>query len=512
MSTPNASLADVGLRARIGSFFYGEEVPYGLAIVRILMSFSLFLAMVIRWPHARELYSTDGAPTPIWMMYNYPNFLPEPSGAVAVVIESVLLLALIASCLGWCTRLSLVLATAGYFYLNALDSVSTMTKYSVIALHVMFLLCFSQCGTIWSVDNWLRRSRLRARGLPSYLANRPRQFSAAPRRLMQLLIALVYLGAAATKLHTPAFFTGEQLQTWMITEYNYPNMFGNHLAMHLPLLVACAYLSIAWEILFIFLVWRRIGRLIMLAMGVGFHVMTWLALGLYLFPVICISAYFAFFDASDVEHLRNLFTRWRVQGGAFRAALGRALGTPIRSLPPAMSAGSCYALFAILIVATITGGLAAEYKLDPYAIRRPEGPRPLKELDPAYVAEVTGPTKRIRTEDKVFAFDVGTILAAGAVLDRRTQFRQGEKIQVQCVLTTPHEDMWVECNLRDSENRTVDTVDLPVAVDAMRALFYYNIGDCLMPGSYYLALKISGEEVMRREITILPRIKSASAN
>ena len=70
---------------------------------------------------------------------------------MAVAIASVVILTLITGCLGWCTRLSLGVCTTGYIYLNMLDIIGTMNKYTVIAGHMLFLLSFSQCGAVWSI-------------------------------------------------------------------------------------------------------------------------------------------------------------------------------------------------------------------------------------------------------------------------------------------------------------------------------------------------------------------------
>src|SRR5690606_41945938 len=61
--------------------------------------------------------------------------------------------------LGWRTRLSVSLSFVLYTYLNLLDSVSTITKYSCIASHALLLLSLSNCGAVWSVDHWLKRRR-----------------------------------------------------------------------------------------------------------------------------------------------------------------------------------------------------------------------------------------------------------------------------------------------------------------------------------------------------------------
>jgi hypothetical protein len=178
---------------------------------------------------------------------------------------------------------------------------------------------------------------------------------------------------------------------------------------------------------------------------------------------------------------------------------------------PALQPSWSYGTFTALAIITGLGGIGVEYRLDRYGVRRPEGPYALKEMDRKHVDEMLAPPGRIRNEDKVFLFDVGSIVLGGAVFDRRSQFRQGETVRIECDLSPPHEDLWIECNLHDSENRTVDTIGVFVTVEDHRTMFYYNLGDCTMPGKYDLVLRIAGEELMRRSITVLPRSGSASA-
>jgi Vitamin K-dependent gamma-carboxylase len=509
---PTLGIPRQTFRERVRDFFYAPEVPYGIALTRILICFTLLFVMVPRWYFARELFSTDGAPISLWDAYRTHAWVPNPTGAVAVAVATVVILTLITGCLGWCTRVSLIVCTMGYIYLNMLDIIATMNKYTVIAGHLLFLLCFSQCGAVWSIDNWLRRSRLRRQGVPPELADQPLRYPAVSRRLVQLFIALVYFGAATTKLKVPAYFTGEQLQSWMITAYNVPNYFGSYVAMHPSLLVIFGYVGLAWETMFIFLCWRGIGRVSMLTLGFIFHFMTWATLGLWVFPPVCWAAYLAFTNEDDVAWFRSVFARWRARGRGLLAAIGglfrqRELGT-LPSISPAWSTG----IFACVVVATAVGGVGVEYKLDPYGIRRPEGPYTLKEADPKKVAEMLGPTARLRNEDKVILFDVGSVVVGGAVLDRRTTFHQGETVRAQCGLCPPHEDMWIECNLHDSENRVVDTVGVFVSTEENRPMFFYSLGECTMPGDYQLVLRVSGDEIMRRPIKVLPRSTACLAN
>ena len=139
-ASPFSDQTRTGLRARISSFFFAEETPFGLALVRICMCVACLLVTVPRWIHSRELYSTDGAPSPLALNYGYADLLPIPSGGGAVALMTILTFCCLTACIGWCTRASLAISAVLYTYLNLLDSISTMTKYSVITSHVLFLL------------------------------------------------------------------------------------------------------------------------------------------------------------------------------------------------------------------------------------------------------------------------------------------------------------------------------------------------------------------------------------
>jgi Vitamin K-dependent gamma-carboxylase len=503
MNTGLADNSKRGIRAQLREFFYAEEVPYGLALLRISISIAVLFAMLPRWPYARELYSSDGAPVPVWAVYGHAPLFPEPSGEVAVAIHSVLLLAAFTACLGLCTRFSMIVMTAGYVFLNSLDSLGTMNKYSVIASHLVFLLCFSQCGAVWSLDSWLRRSRLRRQGVPAEIADAPLRFAAWPRRLVQLFVGAVYIGAAVTKVKIPAYFTGEQLQTWMITSYNVPNPIGNYFAPYPALLTIFGLVCLVWECAFMFLAWRGFARIAMLVIGTTFHIMTLLTLGLWLFPVVCISAYFSFVNEADVAWFDRLFAGWRERGRGLAAAVGRLFRHRQWPVLPALDPAWAQAAFAILAVATACGGVAFEYKLDRYGMRRPEGPYALKELDPAYVAEELRPTERVRNEDKVLLFDIGSRVICGAIVDRKSVFVQGDLMKAECDLVPPHEDLWLTVELQDADHRIMDTTGSSMSADSMRTVFDYHLGESMPTGDYSLLLKIGGDEIIRRPFKLL---------
>jgi hypothetical protein len=505
-----ATASSSGFVAAVRDFFHGTETPYRLALVRICLAFAILFPTAYRWYYSREIFSTDGSGISLWSIYGYPCPWLEPNGTAAVAIHSVVILALVTTCLGWCTRLSLVLAATGYTYLNMLDILSTLNKSSAIASHFLILLCFTQCGSVWSIDSWLARRRLLRQGVSPDQLPAPPLGARWPRRLIQLVLAMVYFSAAVTKLQVRGYFTGEHLQTWMLSTIHTPNFLGGSLALHPAMLVVGAYFTVIWELLFLFIVWKPMLRSFVLALGAFFHLMTCLTLGLFIFPMICVSAYPAFATDGQIEWFGRKATDLRDwianRLGPSLRGLAASFGEALPTVNPAWSRG----IFAAALVTTGVSGVALEYKLDRFGLHRPEGPYQLPELPMEEAAQLLAPDRRIANEDKVLNFDIGSVFVGGCLLDRRTTFRQGETVRAQCGLIPPHENMWIQCNLHDSENRVVETNGLFLSCEMLRALFYYSLGDCIAPGKYSLVLKIADEEIMRRPITVLPRHGTAA--
>ncbi|HLQ46902.1 MAG TPA: HTTM domain-containing protein, partial [Planctomycetaceae bacterium] len=344
-----------------------------------------------------------------------------------------------------------------------------------------------------------------------------------PRRLMQVLIGVVYFGASITKLHTPSYFSGDQLLHWMMTNVNNANPVGEWMTLFPAILVVFSYICVVWEMLFVFLCWRGWSRLIMLVMGIIFHVMTTLTLGLYLFPITCIATYFSFVNSDDVvswsarwrRGKRRYGERWRPRFAivAFvpRAVFGwlRPLLTTVgQRLNPVMSLG----LFVFLATTLTVGAVEIEYRCDPYGERRPHGPYALREIDPQLAKRMFAGDQRIREYDKFLAFDVGTEMFGGMVLGQKETFRHGESIIVQCTLSPPHSDMWVECNLHDASDVLLDRVGQVVVRSQLRGNFLYRACAALQPGTYYLVLRTGGQEITRRKIQIVDGACRALAN
>ena len=499
---------------RLGSpvdrFFFAPEVPYGLALLRITLPLALMGLVLPRWYVVRELFSTDGAIAQISGGYGIPKLMPEFSGTIAVALYAIMIFALLCASAGWCSRVSLAISAVLFTYFSMLDYVSTMTKYTVIASHVLAILAFSGCGSLWSVDAWLAgRKRSHWPGEPSVEYER---FPAWPRRLVQIFIGVVYFGAAVTKIRTPLFFTGDMLQYWMQTHINFKHPIGEYLSLYPILLVGFAYITVVWEITFIFLCWKGFWRSFILPVGILFHFMTTLTLGLIMFPIVCYCTYLAFLNEDDVRWCACWFRRQCRRSAWLKTAVSQAvawrnrLGTPIGWKSPARAAFVfSMALFAV-------ANVEAERWLDLYGERRPEGRYALTPMAPEEAVKILSPSETYRISDRFFAIDLGTILVGDRLANRRSEFRQGETLVAQCNLTPPHEDMYIECKLHNDDNRIVERFGTIATREMFRTNFRYHVTDAVPPGDYTLVVETAGRPVMQKKFQVLPRHGNAAAN
>jgi hypothetical protein len=435
------------------------------------------------------LYSSDGAPAPLWEAYGWTECFPILPASAAVAAYWALMFLLLAVSLGWMTRFSLIAATVLYMYFTPLDMISTMNKYTVLSGHALFLLSLSHCGSLWSIDALLRRRRSPEAPL------RPR-FPIWPQRLIQLLIGIVYLAAAFTKLHTPNFFSGDHMVFWMLTETTASNPIGDWMSMYPAVAPFTAYATMIWEVVFIFISWRGAGRLLMLSIGVVFHALTYGMLGLIVFPLLYCVLYLAWLHEADVERISAW---WRRRTG--RAATERPSAAAVVCLvresgwySPAASAG----MFALLGAATMLLSAEIERRSDCYGDNSPQGRAALQFVPPERVRELLRGDTAIRPQDKVFAFDVGSQVVGGILADHQDAFGYGEDVVVQCSLLPPHEDMWVEFNLHDTQGRIVSRNGQFAPREQMRVTHTHRFGEGLPPGEYLWVLRFDGQDIAER--------------
>ncbi|MCG6158511.1 HTTM domain-containing protein [Rubinisphaera margarita] len=480
-------------------FFFARQVPYGMALMRISLTAVMLFVMGSRWTRVRELFSADGAAAPLADNFGFFNFLPLMSGPVAVTCYTFMLLAMVLLIVGWKTRLAATSVFILFTYFTLQDSLSTITKYSVIASHGFMLLAISQCGAVWSVDRWLELKRQGVKA-PLRLLGTGRAVEMWPQRLVQIFIGFVYFGAAITKLQTSTFFTGDQLRFWLLSNVNHYNPVGELFSAYPALLIPGGYVTIIWEIAFLFAVWQKRMRIPMLLLGAMFHGMTTLLLGLFIFPLVCISIYLAFTTPNDIQNLR-----------AFGAGLSRrypALQTLLRIPHRATVAigEGCLRLgtrgLVPVCLAVIAAGLYFEHSADRFGTRRAEGRYQLQPLSHEQAMTMLRTHDQIREEDKLLSLDIGNWMIGGRVTEFGTTFEAGDFLMVQANMIPPFDDLYLKCDLHNSRGGVMQQIEGALTRENFRYTFGYHLPTDLAAGEYQFVLNCNNVEIARRTITV----------
>jgi len=489
--------------AGFNRFFFDRQIPYGMALVRICLPTVLLIEMSLRWRWVVEFYSAEGAPAPIAAAYGMGELLPFLSGSWAVAGFTLMLLLMASLIVGWNSRLSAAGVFVLYTYFTMQDSLSSLTKYSVIGSHMFLMLSLCECGAVWSVDRMLELKRQGISRANRWLGE-GRAVEIWPQRLLQLFTGIVYFGAAVTKLQTSTYFSGDQMRLWLLTDVNHWNPVGEILSLQPALLVPMCYIAIIWEITFLFMVWKKPFRVPYLAIGALFHFMTTLTLGLYVFPLVCFSLYMSFVTEDDVNWWRELAAK---RSGLFRS-VGRVVTAPYRLLLETITPVARFGQigFAALMLAMTALGLVSHRAMDLYAANTPSGRYELQPMDPQDAKRLLRTDRVIREQDKLLSFDIGKYQIGGVVVETGKIFKPGDKIFAQANLIPPHDDLFVECQLVSERGLVFDQSNGIASRENFRYTFNYLLPDTLRDGTYQFILKLNNQEVARQSFEFVSQV------
>ena len=241
----------------------------------------------------------------------------------------------------------------------------------------------------------------------------------------------------------------------------------------------------------------------MLGLGVLFHVMTLLTLGLIVFPIITISMYAAFFGESDFQ---RGFARLR----RFARRRGKRLHFAWPARPNWLTPNASAIGFCVTVSILTLGGVKLEQALDPYQMNGADGPLALQPLPADDARWLMAQEPTIRPIDKLLAFDVGSVTLAGMLADSRQEFTHGETALVQCSVIPPHEDLWVEVNLHDASGHVVERRGQVLTRDRIRTHFAYALKESLPVGEYEFVLRYNDEEIARRPVRLMSDSRQGS--
>ena len=164
-------------------------------------------------------------------------------------------------------------------------------------------LAISHCGSVYSVDQWIRGRKGQGSGRArTSIAN------TISTRMIQLHICIVYLFAGLGKLQGTTWWNGEAV--WgTIASYEYQTLDFTWLAEYMWLVNLITLITLAWEVAYAFLIWPRMTRPIFLAIAFLVHIGIGLAMGMLTFGLVMVIGNMAFIDERWFRNTANSRSR-----------------------------------------------------------------------------------------------------------------------------------------------------------------------------------------------------------
>jgi hypothetical protein len=491
------------------AFFFAPESPRITALIRIVLGATLLYDALAHWRYAVELYSTAGPPMPIFIRRladddeerldsverektSPPRVeqtlpVPVPTPTAAVLAHTLLVFSLLSMTLGWHTRASLAASIVLSLWLAPLDLAGTFAKHSVIALHLQVLLLFSCSGAVWSLDALFARAR-----------DHCRLASVCPRRLIQILICCIYVGAAMTKIKTPAFVNGDLVMFSLIDDHWGGSRLGIWLSTipHLSLLLSLGIVS--YELLFPFLIWVERCRLPLLGLAFVVHAAMGLLLNLGTFSFIFFAALLSFLQERDLQRLAAIASRRRHQSLVAQAS----------RLPPAAETATPEsrqflgaAQHVVCAVAFAAAGFGLQWYSDWYSVFGRRLPPELAEIAASDVDEMRA-ERPLAYEDFIHHIAMGSRTSGNQMFGSARAFHIGERALVLVRLVRPHPRFEWEGLLIAPDGREAARFTRQVEPDAIYILNGFELTRDLPPGSYRLILQAEGFVVSERKFEL----------
>jgi Vitamin K-dependent gamma-carboxylase len=495
-----AELEVAAVKVRV--FLFAPESQRILAVVRIGLAVFLFYDFLSLQPYLVEFFSSAGHP----MLVDPDGWLRVPvlSPSRTAMLFGLLQFSLLATAVGWHTRLSLLAATLLIAWFGLLDGLMTITKYRVLAIHIFFLLACSQCGTVWSVDWLLSRDRMRLNRLGS----------AWPRRLIQLLICAMYLGGVCTKWHLGDFISGDQIVFSLLDSGMARGPHSMELALHPMWAVRASVATMVFEFSFPLLIWVRRARPFMLAAAVAFHLGIACVMSLNVFSYVVIVAVLAFVDDRDLASFRR---KTGVVGAACRRWMGRwfppaavesiSLIAPDERTPSSLIASwrTPVSLAAYVAFAIGAAGIsfAWDYHHDRYAVYHTQPAESLPEV-PVETIETVLSNQPAPLEDYFHRMEIGSRPGGRHVFGETQRFRTGTTLFVNVRLLVPHPTFLAELHLvgPDDETYARQRMQVPELMSHISAKF--PLTNDLPAGEFQLHWLANGEDIYQRPFEVEP--------
>jgi hypothetical protein len=284
-------------------FWFTPQQPHTLALIRILGGAMLFYTHLVWSLNLVAFLGPNGwlpTSTVVLMKQNatgrvyawsYLYYVESPALLWILHIAALVVLAMLT--LGLYTRVTSILAfiiTLSYCHrlegsLFGLDQINAL-----LATYLML----GNSGAVYSLDRWLATRRSRAMPVkPAVSAN-------IAIRLIQIHMCVIYLFGGIGKARGEVWWDGTAMWLAFATlEYQSLDMLWT---VHMPWLLALlTHITLFWELSYVFLIWPKLTRPIMLILAVLVHLGIGLCMGMKTFGLVMIIGNLAFVYPEYVE-------------------------------------------------------------------------------------------------------------------------------------------------------------------------------------------------------------------
>ena len=169
-----------------------------------------------------------------------------------------------------------------------------------IVTYCVMYLAFTPCGSVFSIDAWIRRkyydkvassrklSWLFPDSVPSVAAN-------IATRLLQLHLCVIYLFGGLAKARGESWWDGTAVW-YAVGNYEYQSLDMTWMSGYPRIVAALSNMTLFWEVFYCALIWPRLTRPLVLAVAIAVHGGIALFLGMATFGLMMIAANMIFID------------------------------------------------------------------------------------------------------------------------------------------------------------------------------------------------------------------------
>ncbi len=256
-------------------FWFTSRDPFTLSVLRIAVGLMAIFYVVSHSADLVHWFAADGIlpvqtaqrlagaeQSKYFFHYSYLSFANSAGGLWTLHLLGLAILVLFTA--GLWTRVTSVLAVVvALSYVHRAPMITA--QFEPVLTMLLIYLCLAPTGQYLSVDRWLRNRKTDARG-PAAVGDEPSVMATISTRLIQLHLAALYVMIGLNMLSAETWWTGEA--TWWLiarSESRLVDLTG--LANHMMLVNLWTHLVVAYQFSFGLLIWPRLLRPILLALG-----------------------------------------------------------------------------------------------------------------------------------------------------------------------------------------------------------------------------------------------------